>query len=146
MRRDPTSKSSADNLSCWRCFSWEMSPQNIHMDLRISWGYSFELEPLMSSRPCTGRALCFSSSITPATVLSIPFFTATGLAPDVTARRPRLIRSRASTQAVVVPSPAESLVLLATWIHPSTQMDWFYNCAASKKATNIKCQEIQHQS
>jgi hypothetical protein len=57
-----------------------------------------------------------------------------------------LIRSRASTQAVVVPSPAESLVLLATWIHPSTQMDWFYNCAASKKATNIKCQEIQHQS
>lgn len=76
----------------------------------------------MSSRPLTGRALFSSSSTRPATVLSIPFFTETGLAPEVTLKRPSLMISRARTDAVVVPSPAESLVLLATYERSSQQM------------------------
>jgi hypothetical protein len=71
--------------------------------------------PLISSPPLTGLANFSSSSIKPATVLSIPFLIDTGLAPDVTLRSPSLIISRARIEAVVVPSPAESLVLLATF-------------------------------
>ncbi len=92
---------------------------DIGVALKDIWFFNEHI-PLISSRPCTGRALSFNSSIRPATVLSIPFFTATGLAPEVTARRPRLMSSLASTQAVVVPSPAESFVLLATWMYRIT--------------------------
>ena len=73
-----------------------------------------EAMALMSSRPLTGLALFSSSSTRADTVLSMPFFTETGLAPEVTLKRPSLMISRARTDAVVVPSPAESLVLLAT--------------------------------
>lgn len=69
----------------------------------------------MSSRPLTGLAFFSSSSIKPSTVLSMPLFKDTGFAPDVTLNRPSLMISRARTDAVVVPSPAESLVLLATF-------------------------------
>ncbi|MBN8157089.1 hypothetical protein J0J30_24135, partial [Vibrio vulnificus] len=40
--------------------------------------------PLMSSRPLTGLDFFSSSSTSPCTVLSIPFFTDTGFAPEVT--------------------------------------------------------------
>lgn len=69
----------------------------------------------MSSRPLTGLAFFSSSSINPRIVLSIPLFKDTGLAPEVTLSKPCLIISRARTEAVVVPSPAESFVLLATY-------------------------------
>src|SRR3954471_21661780 len=49
-----------------------------------------------------------------ATALSIPFFRAMGLAPAATLRKPSRTRAWASTVAVVVPSPATSLVLVAT--------------------------------
>jgi len=71
----------------------------------------------MSSRPLTGLAFFSSSSTKPCTVLSIPLFIETGFAPEVTLKSPSLIISRARTDAVVVPSPAESLVLLATFNH-----------------------------
>ena len=71
--------------------------------------------PWISSRPLTGLALFSNSSTNPWTVLSIPFFIETGFAPEVTLKRPNLMISRARTDAVVVPSPAESLVLLATY-------------------------------
>ena len=45
---------------------------------------------------------------------SIPLFSAIGLAPAATLRRPSLTIAWASTVAVVVPSPATSLVLVAT--------------------------------
>ena len=70
--------------------------------------------PLISALPFTGRALSFRAATRAVTVLSIPFFTAIGLAPAVTFSRPSLINSRARTDAVVVPSPALSLVLEAT--------------------------------
>ena len=44
----------------------------------------------------------------------MPRFRPVGLAPAATLRRPSLIRAWASTVAVVVPSPATSLVLVAT--------------------------------
>src|SRR4051794_23930527 len=54
------------------------------------------------------------ASTTAATALSMPFFRPRGLAPAVTLRRPSCTRACASTVAVVVPSPAMSLVLVAT--------------------------------
>ena len=48
------------------------------------------------------------------TALSIPLFKSIGLAPDATFLRPSLTIACASTVAVVVPSPARSLVLDAT--------------------------------
>lgn len=70
--------------------------------------------PLTSSRPLTRLDFFSSSSTNASTVLSIPFFIETGFAPEVTLKSPSLIISRARIDAVVVPSPAESLVLLAT--------------------------------
>ena len=48
------------------------------------------------------------------TAFSMPRFMSIGLAPETTARRPSLKMASARTVAVVVPSPATSLVLLAT--------------------------------
>ncbi len=48
------------------------------------------------------------------TAFSMPRFISIGLAPETTARRPSLKMASARTVAVVVPSPATSLVLLAT--------------------------------
>ena len=53
-------------------------------------------------------------STTAATALSMPFLSAIGLAPAATLRRPSCTSAWASTVAVVVPSPAMSLVLVAT--------------------------------
>ncbi len=49
-----------------------------------------------------------------ATAASMPFFNAEGDAPAATLRRPSCTSACASTVAVVVPSPATSLVLVAT--------------------------------
>mmetsp|Transcript_13516 Transcript_13516/g.49173 ORF Transcript_13516/g.49173 Transcript_13516/m.49173 type:complete len:403 (-) Transcript_13516:219-1427(-) len=69
---------------------------------------------LMSSVPSTGLDFSFSSSTRAFTVLSMPFFKATGLKPAATACRPSFTNSRARTLAVVVPSPAASFVRPAT--------------------------------
>ncbi len=58
---------------------------------------------------------CFLMLSTAAwTPFSMPFFRPVGLAPAATLRRPSVMSAWASTVAVVVPSPATSLVLVAT--------------------------------
>ena len=56
----------------------------------------------------------FNSSTATSTAFCIPFLIKTGLAPAVTFFSPSLIIAWAKTVAVVVPSPATSLVLVAT--------------------------------
>src|SRR5262252_7650167 len=68
----------------------------------------------ISSCSPTSRAASVSRSDTAAVAASMPFFIAIGLAPAVTALRPSRTMAWASTVAVVVPSPATSLVLVAT--------------------------------
>ncbi len=68
----------------------------------------------MSSVSSTSRASSRRRSLTASTAASMPRFRPTGLAPDATARRPSWTSAWASTVAVVVPSPATSLVLVAT--------------------------------
>src|SRR6202165_725331 len=67
-----------------------------------------------SSWPLTGTESLLISSTTAATAFSIPIFSCIGLAPAVTLRKPSLIMVCARIVAVVVPSPATSLVLVAT--------------------------------
>ena len=64
--------------------------------------------------PDTGVAAASSASETASAALPMPEPSAIGLAPAATLRRPFLISACASTVAVVVPSPATSLVLVAT--------------------------------
>mmetsp|Transcript_25650 Transcript_25650/g.48618 ORF Transcript_25650/g.48618 Transcript_25650/m.48618 type:complete len:217 (-) Transcript_25650:132-782(-) len=82
----------------------------------ISSSFPAEMEAtaLMSSVPLTGWDSASSFSTNAAHALSMPRLSATGLRPAVTLCRPYLISSRASTEAVVVPSPATSFVLPAT--------------------------------
>src|SRR5215213_8790710 len=68
----------------------------------------------MSSLPSTSRADFSSASLTASTAASMPRLRADGAAPAATLRRPSLTMAWASTVAVVVPSPATSLVLVAT--------------------------------
>ena len=68
----------------------------------------------MSSLESIGRAEATRSSETALTAASMPFFRAAGEAPAATLRRPSRTSAWASTVAVVVPSPAMSLVLVAT--------------------------------
>src|ERR1700682_1462689 len=67
-----------------------------------------------SSWPLTGTESLLISSTTASTAFSIPIFSCIGFAPAVTLRNPSLIIVCASNVAVVVPSPATSLVLVAT--------------------------------
>ena len=60
------------------------------------------------------RECFFSSSTTACTALSMPRLRSIGLMPAATALAPSRTIACASTVAVVVPSPATSLVLLAT--------------------------------
>ena len=69
----------------------------------------------MSAEPCTGTAFSLSFSTRKEQVLSMPRLMLMGLAPLVTAWRPKWMISRASTEAVVVPSPALSFVRPATY-------------------------------
>ncbi len=68
----------------------------------------------MSALSSIGRAVARRSSDTAFTAASMPFFRAAGDAPAATLRSPSRTRAWASTVAVVVPSPATSLVLVAT--------------------------------
>src|SRR5919201_5698328 len=67
-----------------------------------------------SSWPFTGTESFLISSTTVWTALSMPTFSCIGLAPAATFLKPSLIIVCASSVAVVVPSPATSLVLVAT--------------------------------
>src|SRR5947199_23792 len=64
-------------------------------------------------------------SETAAAAASMPFLSAIGLAPAVTARRPSRTIAWASTVAVVVPSPATSLVLVATSLTSWAPRFWY---------------------
>src|SRR3984893_9768416 len=68
----------------------------------------------ISARLSTGRAARLSSSTTAETAASIPRFRSTGLPPCWTLVMPSVTIAWARTVAVVVPSPATSLVWLAT--------------------------------
>ncbi len=68
----------------------------------------------ISSRPSTSRAASTRAAVTASTAAAMPRFTATGADPAVTTLRPSRTIAWASTVAVVVPSPATSLVLVAT--------------------------------
>src|SRR4029077_16765563 len=67
-----------------------------------------------SSWPLTGTDSLLISSTTASTGFSIPTLSCIGLAPAVTLRKPSLIMVCARIVAVVVPSPATSLVFVAT--------------------------------
>ena len=73
-----------------------------------------EATALMSSLPLTSTANSFNFFVKKSDVLSIPFLMLTGLAPEATDCKPNMIISLAKMEAVVVPSPAESLVRPAT--------------------------------
>ena len=68
----------------------------------------------ISARPSTSLACDFRDSTTAATAASMPRLRARGSAPAATLRIPALTRAWARTVAVVVPSPAMSLVRVAT--------------------------------
>ena len=69
---------------------------------------------LISSLSLTFLAILSSCSTAASTALLMPRWMPMGLAPEVTYLRPSRKMASASTVAVVVPSPAASLVLLAT--------------------------------
>jgi hypothetical protein len=75
-------------------------------EMRATWAIS-ELSSI--SLACSAMA-----STAAATAFSMPRLSAIGLAPAATLRRPSRTSAWASTVAVVVPSPAMSLVLVAT--------------------------------
>ena len=62
----------------------------------------------------TSLEIFFSSSTAASVANAMPFFSTMGLAPAATFLRPSLTMACASTAAVVVPSPATSLVLVDT--------------------------------
>ena len=68
----------------------------------------------MSVLSSTSLACDWIDSTAAATAFSMPFLRLIGLAPAATLRMPRWTIAWASTVAVVVPSPATSLVLVAT--------------------------------
>ncbi len=68
----------------------------------------------ISSLDSISRAFSSRRSETASTALSIPRLRPEGAAPAATLRRPSLTIAWARTVAVVVPSPAMSLVLVAT--------------------------------
>ncbi len=68
----------------------------------------------MSSRPFTGMECFLTWSTAASTARLMPRRIAIGSAPAARLRSPSLIITEASTVAVVVPSPARSLVLTAT--------------------------------
>src|SRR3954447_10624163 len=71
--------------------------------------------PAIAARSSTGVAAASSSACTASTAARMPRPRAIGLAPAATLRMPSCTSAWASTVAVVVPSPATSLVLVATF-------------------------------
>ena len=84
--------------------------------LPISSSLFAEIAPTcaISFLPLVGVEIAFSSSTTLITALSMPRLIAIGFAPAVTFFSPSRKIAWARTVAVVVPSPARSLVLVAT--------------------------------
>ena len=72
------------------------------------------IDKAVSALPAEGTEMLRSCSTTASTAQSIPRLSSIGSAPAVTFLRPSRKIAWASTVAVVVPSPARSLVLLAT--------------------------------
>ena len=79
----------------------------------------------MSSLPETSLAWLRIASTTTSTAASMPRFRPIGLAPAATLRRPSRTMACASSVAVVVPSPATSLVAVAT--SRTSCAPWFSN-------------------
>src|SRR3954454_12421238 len=71
--------------------------------------------PAIASRFSTGMATASSAACTASTAARMPRPRSIGLAPAATLRMPSWTSAWASTVAVVVPSPATSLVLVATF-------------------------------
>jgi len=65
----------------------------------------------------------------------LPRLISTGLAPLIIFSNPSLAIARANTVAVVVPSPASSLVLLATSCTSLAPMFWNLSCSSIPLAT-----------
>ena len=83
----------------------------------IAWSLFAEIEAIcfiFSDELPTVSAFLFNSLTTNSTALSTPLFKSIGFAPAATFLRPSLTIACASMVAVVVPSPAKSLVLDAT--------------------------------
>jgi hypothetical protein len=82
----------------------------------ISWSPLAEMVPTcsISSLVETLREPCLMPPTTAVTAISTPRFRSMGLMPAATARAPSRTMARASTVAVVVPSPANSPVFTAT--------------------------------
>jgi hypothetical protein len=72
--------------------------------------------PAMEARSLTGVAAASSAALTASTAARMPRPRAIGLAPAATLRKPSCTSAWASTVAVVVPSPATSLVFVATFL------------------------------
>jgi hypothetical protein len=82
------------------------------------------------SRDCSPMAFTTYS-----TALSMPRLSAIGFAPAATLRRPSLTIAWASTVAVVVPSPATSLVLVATSLASWAPMFSYGSSSSISRAT-----------
>src|SRR5258708_6689634 len=76
----------------------------------------------MSSLPSTGVATLRTAAATASAAASMPLRSWAGEAPAARLRRPSSIMARASTVAVVVPSPLMSLVLVATSLTSAAPM------------------------
>ncbi len=76
------------------------------------------------SRSLMGTDCSLMAATTASTASSMPFFSWMGLAPAATFCRPALMSAWARTVAVVVPSPAMSLVLDATSLTSWAPMFW----------------------
>ena len=83
----------------------------------------------MSSVPLTGLLLALMASIAALVALAMPFFMIMGLAPAARFLIPSVMMDWASRVAVVVPSPATSLVLVATSL--TTDAPMFSNGSSS---------------
>lgn len=95
---------------CWLSCGTENNKDMAHQQNTTR----MRVQTLISAEPLTGRALALSLPTRNSHVLSMPRLMLMGLAPAVTFCRPKRMSSRASTEAVVVPSPALSLVRPAT--------------------------------
>src|SRR5215211_5179253 len=89
----------------------------------------------MSSRDPTSLAWSLIASTAAMTAFSMPRLRAIGFAPAATLRIPRWTIERASTVAVVVPSPATSFVLVATSLTSCAPM--FSNGSSSSTSLAI---------
>src|SRR3954449_4244923 len=87
----------------------------IRLPTSASWAETVAT-PAMAERSSTGMATLSSAACTASTAARMPRPSAIGLAPAATLRIPSWTSAWASTVAVVVPSPATSFVLVATFL------------------------------